>query len=148
MKRSAFIGSFLLVSLVGLTAQAFADITSLRGVPEIPATTTPPELMAFIKDKENVPRTFEEQPPVVPHESEKYTINLQENKCLECHMKQPGKDEAKSVEMSESHFINRNGEKLDHPAGSRHFCTQCHVPQVDAPPLVGSNFKSLPVTAK
>ena len=119
MKRSAFIGSFLLVSLVGLTAQAFADITSLRGVPEIPATTTPPELMAFIKDKENVPRTFEEQPPVVPHESEKYTINLKENKCLECHMKQPGKDEAKSVEIPESHYLDRAGNKLAKPAGSR-----------------------------
>jgi cytochrome c-type protein NapB len=58
-------------------------------------------------------------------------------------MKQPGKDEAKSVEMSESHFIDRDGNKLDKPAGARHFCTQCHVPQVDAPPLVGSSFTSV-----
>jgi len=143
MKRCAFIGSFLLACLVGLTSQAIADISSLRGASDIPATNASPELMKFIKDKENVARTFEEQPPVVPHESEKYTINLKENKCLECHMKQPGKDEAKSVEMSESHFINRKGEKLDKPAGARHFCTQCHVPQVDAQPLVGSNFRGL-----
>jgi cytochrome c-type protein NapB len=142
MKRCAFIGSFLLACLVGLTSQAIADISSLRGASEIPATNASPELMKFVKDKENVARTFEEQPPVVPHESEKYTINLKENKCLECHMKQPGKDEAKSVEMSESHFINRKGEKLDKPAGARHFCTQCHVPQVDAPPLVGSDFQA------
>ena len=143
MKRSTFFGSILLASLAGLTAQAIADITSLRGVSEIPATNTAPELMNFIKDKENVERTFEEQPPVVPHENEKYTINLTENKCLDCHMKQPGKDEAKSVEMSESHFMNREGKKLDKPSAARHFCTQCHVPQVDAPPLVGTNFRSV-----
>ena len=143
MKRSAFIGSILLAGLVGLTTQASADITSLRGASDIPTTNASPKLMRFIKDKENVERTFEEQPPVVPHENEKYTISITENKCLECHMKQPGKDEAKSVEMSESHFINRDGKKLDKPAGGRHFCTQCHVPQVDAPPLVGTSFKSV-----
>lgn len=143
MKRSPFIGSILLACLVGLTAQAIADITSLRGASDIPTTNASPKLMRFIKDKENVERTFEEQPPVVPHENEKYTINLKENKCLECHMKQPGKDEAKSVEMSESHFVNRKGEKLDSPSAARYFCTQCHVPQVDAPPLVGSSFKSV-----
>ena len=109
MKRSAFTGPILLACLVGLTAKAGADITSLRGVLDIPMTNDAPKLMRFIKDKENVERTFEEQPPVVPHENEKYTINLKENKCLDCHMKQPGKDEAKSVEMSESHFVDRNG---------------------------------------
>ena len=146
MKRSLFIGSVLLVCMTGLISQAYAEITSLRGasgVSDIPTTQAAPKLMKFIKDKENVARTFEEQPPVVPHEADKYTINIRENKCLECHMKQPGKDEAKSVEMSESHFINRDGVKLDKPAGGRHFCTQCHVPQVDAPPLVGTTFQSV-----
>lgn len=142
MKRSTVFGSFLIVCLVGLAGQVSADISSLRGVPEIPATAEAPELLKFISDKENVKRTFEEQPPLVPHENEKYTINLQTNKCLECHMKEEGKDEAKSVEMSESHFMDRNGNKLTKPSGARHFCTQCHVPQVDAKPLVGSNFQA------
>jgi cytochrome c-type protein NapB len=143
MKRSALIGFMLSVCLVGLTAQSIAEVNSLRGASDIMATNASPKLVKFSRDKENVERTFEEQPPVLPHESDKYTINLNENKCLECHMKQPGKDEAKSVEMSESHYINRAGEKLDKPAGARHFCTQCHVPQVDAPPLVDSTFQSV-----
>ncbi len=142
MKRSMVLVSFLLVCLVGLAGQAFADISSLRGVPEIPVTGGAPEVLEFISDKENVKRTFEEQPPLVPHENEKYTINLQTNKCLECHMKQDGKDEAKSVEMSESHFMDRDGNKLAKPSGARHFCTLCHVPQVDVKPLVGSNFQA------
>ena len=142
MKLSTLIVFILATLVVGLTGQASAEVASLRGGADVPAMIEAPALMDFIKDKENVERTFEEQPPVVPHENEKYTINLQENKCMDCHLKQGGKDEAKSVEMSESHFMDRNGNKLDKPAGSRYFCTQCHVPQVDLTPLVGTNFQA------
>ena len=141
MKLSTLIAILLLTCVVSLAGQAIAEVHSLRGA-QVPATIQAPELLRFIRDKENVERTFEEQPPVVPHENEKYTINLQENKCLECHVKQEGKDEAKSVEMSESHFIDRNGNKLDKPSGARYFCTQCHVPQMDLQPLVGTSFQA------
>ncbi len=127
--------------LMAATSQVSAELSSLR-TESVPTTAEAPKLMRFIKDKENVDRTFKEQPPVVPHEVEKYAINLQENGCLECHVKQPGKDEAKSVEISESHYIDRNGKKHDKVVGSRHFCNQCHVPQVDAPPLIDSNFQA------
>jgi len=142
MKQSTFIVFIVAVFLVGLVGQAAADLNSLRGAEALPATPQAPELMKFISDKENVDRTFEEQPPLVPHENEKYVINLTTNKCLDCHMKQDGKEEAKSVEMSESHFIDRNGKKLAKPTGGRHFCTQCHVPQVDAKPLIGTSFQA------
>jgi cytochrome c-type protein NapB len=141
MKLSTFIVLTLVMCVAGVVGQASAEVNSLRGV-AIPSTIQAPELERFIKDKENVERTFEEQPPVVPHENEKYAINLQENKCMDCHLKPEGKEEAKSVEMSESHFIDRNGNKLAKPAGSRYFCTQCHVPQVDRAPLVGTNFQA------
>ena len=141
MKLSTFFVLSAVTFVVGLVGQASAEVSSLRGA-EVPVTVQAPTLLKYIKDKENVARTFEEQPPVVPHENEKYAINLQQNKCLECHMKQEGKDEAKSVEMSESHFIDRNGNKLDKPAGSRHFCTQCHVPQMDLTPLVETSFQA------
>jgi len=138
-----FFGSFLLACLAGLAGQAVADISSLRGVSEIPVTESAPEMKDFINDKENIARTFKEQPPLVPHENEKYTISLKENKCLECHMKQPGKAQAKSVEMGESHFLDREGNKLDKPSSRRYFCNQCHVPQIDAAPLVGTTFTSV-----
>lgn len=125
-----------------ISAVASADLQSLRGA-DIQTTLNAPEALSFKKDKENIPRTFEQQPPLVPHLNEKYTIDLSTNKCLDCHMKQPGKDEAKSVEIPESHYLDRTGKKLARPAGNRHFCTQCHVPQVDAQPLIGSNFESV-----
>lgn len=141
MKLSTFIVSIVATCMLGLAGQVLADVKSLRGM-AIPSTVQAPQFEKFIKDKENVDRTFEEQPPLVPHENEKYTINLQTNKCLDCHMKQEGKDEAKSVEMSESHFVDRNGNKLAKPTGGRHFCTQCHVPQVDRAPLIGTSFQA------
>jgi cytochrome c-type protein NapB len=142
MKLSTFFVIVLATSVVGLAGQAIADLNSLRGAEALPATPDAPKLMKFISDKENVERTFEEQPPLVPHENEKYAINLKENKCLDCHLKQEGKDEAKSVEMSESHFVDRKGNKLAKPTAGRYFCNQCHVPQVDAPPLIGTNFQA------
>jgi cytochrome c-type protein NapB len=48
--------------------------------------------------------------------------------------------------MSKSHFIDSSGKKLDRPASNRYFCTQCHVSQVNAKPLVESSF--LPLAAK
>lgn len=141
MKLSTLIVLALVTSVTGLVGQASAEVMSLRGA-EVPAMVQAPTLLRFIRDKENVDRTFEEQPPVVPHENEKYTISLKENKCLDCHVKQEGKEEAKSVEMSESHFMDRDGNKLDKPSGARHFCTQCHVPQMDLQPLVGTNFQA------
>ena len=144
MKRSVYLVFLFSVFLAGLAGQATAEIASLRGAAAIPGgEPPPPEMERFINDKENIDRTFKQQPPLIPHRNDEYTINLKENKCLDCHMKQPGKDKAKSVEMGESHFVDRDGKKLDHPAGSRHFCTQCHVPQIDAQPLVGNTFTSL-----
>ncbi|MCB1790894.1 MAG: nitrate reductase cytochrome c-type subunit [Gammaproteobacteria bacterium] len=145
MKRSNVIHWLLFVCLAVINFQvSSAGLTSLRGDAAIEAAEpAPPELERFINDKENVDRTFKQQPPLIPHTNEKYTINLRVNKCLDCHMKQPGKDEAKSVEMSESHFMDRAGNKLDHPSGARHFCTQCHVPQIDAKPLVENTFKTV-----
>ena len=120
-----------------------ADAMSVPSASAILMTETPPELLRYVIDKEEIPRNFENQPPLIPHTSETKTIDLRENKCLHCHMKQPGEKAAKSKEMSKSHFVDRNGKKLDRPASNRYFCTQCHVPQVNAKPLVESNFKSL-----
>lgn len=148
MKPYALLYPVLLACLAGMAGQALAGtpaLGSLRGAEALPAMQSPPPMRDFINDKENIPRTFEQQPPLVPHEVDKYTIDLKENKCLDCHIKQPGKDKAKSVEMSAAHFTDRDGNKLDHPSGSRYFCNQCHVPQIDAKPLIGSNFESLPM---
>ena len=140
MKPFPLIFSLVLTCVAGQAFAASQALESLRGTEAVPAAEPPPAMRDFINDKENIDRTFKEQPPLVPHENEKYEITMKENKCLDCHMKQPGKDEAKSVEMGESHFMDRDGNKLDHLSSRRYFCNQCHVPQVDASPLVKNEF--------
>ena len=67
-------------------------------------------------------------------------ITLEENQCLTCH----GPDVYKkknAPKIGDSHFLDRDGKKLATTSALRHNCVQCHVPQVDAPPLVENSFK-------
>lgn len=138
------------ITLIGLSVALAATITSaivvagslasLRGTAAITEPSVTPLKARVINDKENIERTFEEQPPVVPHKTDKYTVNLRENKCLDCHSKETAKEKEAS-EVSESHYETRDGKKLGNLAARRYFCEQCHVPQVDAPPLIENVFE-------
>ena len=60
---------------------------------------------------------------------------------MDCH------SAARYVEMNTtrvppSHFKTRTGQELSNLSPSRYFCTQCHVPQVDARPLVNNAYQS------
>jgi cytochrome c-type protein NapB len=141
MKRLVWIG--VMFGCLVLSAQSMAgSLQSLRGAQDIPAESLAPEKLKLVKDKEKIARTFEEQPPVVPHKVESYTVNLKENKCLDCHSKETAK-EKDATEVSESHYQTRDGKKLDSLSARRYFCTQCHVPQAIAPPLVENDFKTI-----
>ena len=81
-----------------------------------------------------VARTFNDQPPVIPHTLENFDeITLEDNQCIECHG--PAKHKEKGApKMADSHFT---GQKV---SMTRWQCNTCHVPQVDATPLVKQNF--------
>jgi len=88
-----------------------------------------------------VARTFSTQPPLIPHAVENFDeVTLEENQCLSCHG--PAKyQEKKAPKIGDSHFINpMTGQKLADTSKARHNCVQCHVPQVDANPLVENTF--------
>ncbi|MBL8441136.1 MAG: nitrate reductase cytochrome c-type subunit, partial [Betaproteobacteria bacterium] len=74
-------------------------------------------------------------------------ISLEENQCLSCHGADVYKKK-KAPKVGQSHFLDRDGKKLDEASARRHNCVQCHVPQVDAPPLVGNDFKGDVAEAK
>ncbi len=85
-----------------------------------------------------ITRTFMNQPPVVPHSIEKYVpLTMDENACMECH--QSDELRGKPVpQIGKSHFVEANGKKILEM--TRFQCDSCHVPQVDAPPLVENTF--------
>lgn len=141
MKNLIWMG--VAVGCIVVSGQGIADrVQSLRGAQDIPASSPESIDARVINDKEKIARSFEDQPPVVPHKTERYMVNLKQNECMDCHSKEKAK-EKDATEVSESHYQTRDGKKLDSLAARRYFCTQCHVPQVDAPALVDNVFESI-----
>lgn len=95
-----------------------------------------------------ITRTFVGQPPLIPHALQNFDeITLEDNQCLSCH------DEAnyrkkKATLIGKSHFEMKGGKPTKTVDKARWFCTQCHVPQHDAPPLVDNEFKAAQAPAK
>ena len=86
-------------------------------------------------------RAYRQQPPLIPHKTEGYQITTDNNQCMTCH-DWPGNTRVNAPKISETHYVDRQGVRLDKVAGTRYFCTQCHVPQADTKPLVGNSFQN------
>lgn len=124
------------------TAQA-EEVQSLRGARDVQAPSQEPEVGKLIADQKPLARDFVQQPPLIPHKIEGYMVTKEYNKCLSCHSWANYKS-AGATKISPAHFQNREGTELADLAPRRYFCTQCHVTQVDAPPLVENTFQPLP----
>lgn len=115
-----------------------ADVESLRGH-AVTDASDPTLNKATLAVPGGFGVGWEEQPPMIPHPIDKYSIDLRQNGCLKCHS--PATFEAaKAPRVADSHFLDRDGKKLDHLAPRRYFCTQCHAPQTGAMPLVDNVF--------
>lgn len=130
-----------LIAALGLTAGAAladnaGDVSSLRAAP--PDDSVPVNEV-FHQREGRMPRNYRQQPPLVPHQIDNYQIDRNANQCLACHdWSNAGARNAPTLSMT--HYLDRDGNQLDQVAGTRWFCTQCHVPQVDAPALVDNTF--------
>jgi len=96
---------------------------------------------------ELLPIAYSTAPPQISHTIEEYLpITLEENECTDCHDKQRkiGKTErrtGKKIPMPMNHYGSFGGEgDKEEVSGSRYTCTQCHVTQSDAEPLVGNYY--------
>ena len=139
--------SVILVLLVsaGISMQAISEnVTSLRGSSDIDQDSNTPESKQYPKDGVPIAREYVQQPPLVPHKVDRYRINLKANKCLTCHSWNNYR-EAGATKISQTHFEDRDANVLANVSPLRYNCTQCHVPQVNAQPLVENVFT--PVTA-
>ncbi len=123
---------------MGSAVYAAEDFKDLRGAP-VNTPDKAPEVYK-VQDGVKLERAYRQQPPLVPHTVEKYEIDLKVNQCLRCH-EWPYSDQEKAPKISDLHYIDRNGVRQDTVNGNRYVCTQCHVPQVDAKPLVENKFR-------
>jgi cytochrome c-type protein NapB len=136
--------SLMLAAVLAVFAgQALAaeKVESLRGMTAIKADSAPPESKKWKKKSDPIARDFKQQPPLIPHKSQSFKMNLEKNKCLDCHGPEEY-EEAEATLVGESHFIDRDGNQLENIAASRYFCNLCHVEQREAEPLVSNAFKS------
>lgn len=87
-----------------------------------------------------IERSYKEQPPMIPHAIDKYEISLRLNGCLKCHSEETYQVE-KAPKLGDSHYLDRDGNRLDRLSMRRYFCTQCHAVQFNSQPLVDNSFQ-------
>jgi len=143
MKKIIAIGLAASFAVLGLTfSVAEEQVHSLRGNAPLDSTSNDPSLQKWQRDRRPMERDYVKQPPLIPHSTKGYRINKKFNKCLTCHSWANYRD-AGATKISQTHFSDRNNNVLANIAPRRYFCTQCHVPQRDAQPLVDNLFKPL-----
>lgn len=142
MTRKGFsLGLLMFAGL--LTGAASADaVTSLRGAHELNESSVKAEITQYQKDGKVIPRDYIQQPPLIPHKIDGYQVNRKFNKCLSCHSWANYK-ESGATKISQTHFEDRDKHVLANISARRYFCTQCHVPQADAEPLVENTFEPI-----
>jgi cytochrome c-type protein NapB len=101
-----------------------------------------PPLARPITDDQRVMRNYPEQPPVIPHSIDNYQLTLKTNRCLDCHRRQYTAGSGAPM-ISVTHFMDRDGQVLADVTPRRYFCTECHVQQTDAKPLVPNTFEDM-----
>ena len=127
-----------LVPSVVAHAQDNVEFMRDRGIDE---NNTAPGIVKQKTDKGRFIRNYRQQPPLIPHRIDQYEIDKKVNQCMRCH-DWPYNVTENAPKISETHYTNREGQALDHIARTRWFCTQCHVSQLRASPLVSNTFRS------
>lgn len=128
------------LAVLGVSEASLAqDVKSLRGDQSVTETDKAP-VLNNVREGQRYERAYRQQPPLIPHAIDKYEIDLKVNQCLRCH-DWPNNVKENAPKVSETHYVDRQGKRLDQIASTRWFCNQCHVPQTDAKPLVENQFR-------
>lgn len=101
---------------------------------------SPKPIIKRWEDTQPLHRNYTRQPPIIPHTTKGYVINLKFNKCLTCHSDENAKTTG-APPVGSSHYTDREGHLTQKIAGRRYFCVQCHVPQMETDPLIPNDFE-------
>jgi cytochrome c-type protein NapB len=136
-----FTSFFVLVLALGIVGGAVAQdsVATLRNGVPLDELAVPPQIPRMINSDLRQVRNYPEQPPLIPHKIDGYQIDINSNKCLSCHARAAVGD-SQAPMVSITHFMNRDNQTLASVTPRRYFCTQCHVPQSEAKPLVENIF--------
>ena len=125
-------------ALLAAPMMTTAGVQSLRGDNPLDAAEAPPADVKVVEQQGGFARSYDKQPPLIPHTIDKDELNVKVNTCLsKCHAE--GKN--KAPKPLESHYLDRDGKKTEQVSSRRWNCTQCHATMTDAKPLVENDFK-------
>jgi len=144
MKRSVTWVWTIAIAVAAFGCAQFAGIASLRGADVASSDQAPPEHKAYVGKKpglqQPIARTFNGQPPLIPHAVDNFDeITVSDNQCLECHSVEKFK-EKNAPKIGDSHLAAGAAGAKRAVTMDRYQCNSCHVPQVDARPLVENTF--------
>lgn len=142
--RGGLAAALVVIAAGTLSAQdgAIEIVPRLTGMADPMANQEAPPLDRPIVDDVRRMRNYPEQPPVIPHSIEGYQLTLRANRCLDCHKREFTEGSGAPM-ISVTHFMDREGQVLADVTPRRYFCTECHVPQTDARPLVPNEFRDM-----
>lgn len=144
MKKQTRNFLFALAAMVsmGAAVPAAAQTVAVQSIRGVDVSAPEPAAGSYkpIPDQAPIQRDYVQQPPLVPHKVEGYEVSMKFNKCMDCHAWSRYK-ESGATKVSLTHFKDRDGGELSNISPRRYFCMQCHVPQMDAKPLVANTFK-------
>ena len=126
-------------AIVATAAMAENQVATLRGMAPLDEIDNAPNIPTTVNTDIRQVRNYPEQPPVIPHKIDGYQIDTNYNQCMTCHSR-AAIEVSQAPMISITHFMNRYGQFLATASPRRYFCTQCHVPQTDARPLVENTF--------
>lgn len=136
--------SALILTVSSLSTLTFAEenepVQSLRGANDIASDSNKSENKKWVNNDQILDRQYVQQPPLIPHSIDNYHITVKANKCLSCHSWKAAKQSG-ATKISLTHFKNREGTELSNVSAGRFFCTQCHVPQKNAQPLIENQYQ-------
>ena len=142
MSRKSLILIILLLAFTGVMAADEILRERLVGNDKPMAETRAPQLARPVTSGVRTMRNYPEQPPVIPHDISGYELSVHANTCLTCHRRQYTERTGAPM-ISITHYRDRDGQTLSDVAPRRYFCTQCHIPQTTALPLVENEFTDM-----
>ena len=127
---------------IGLSTVQADEIATLRyGEPIDQQASTSP-IPKVIDEDIRSKRSYPMQPPLIPHDTRGYEVNLQVNKCMSCHARKRV-EESQAPMISVTHYMDRDGNFLAEVSPRRYFCNQCHVNQTASRATVENEFRDM-----
>jgi cytochrome c-type protein NapB len=118
------------------------ELATLRYGEPIDQEAKPSPIPKVIDEDTRSKRNYPMQPPLIPHDTRGYQVDLAVNKCMSCHARKRV-EESQAPMISVTHYMDREGNFLAEISPRRYFCNQCHVIQTDSRITVENEFEDM-----